>query len=129
MYGWLMVKHGISGRPRILQMYNTKEHCGMFCKAVARNNMRVVMDWVHMWTSEYTVLNPTMSVCCSKHSFSLWCPNVTNSYPWTFLLSVRIFFCGGTKFLVNFHSHLNIVNCACSYQKLVSLSHYQPFVL
>jgi hypothetical protein len=90
-------------------MYNTKEHCGMFCKAVARNNMRVVMDRVHMRTSESTVLNPTMPVCCSNHSFSVWRPNVTNPYPRTFLLSIRIFFCGGTKFLVDFRSHLNIV--------------------
>jgi hypothetical protein len=44
-------------------MYNTKEHCGMFCNAVARNNMRVVMDRVHTWTSESTLLNPSMSVC------------------------------------------------------------------
>jgi hypothetical protein len=124
-----MVKYGISGRPRMLQMYNTKEHCGMFCKAVARYNMRVVMDRVHMRTLESTVFNPSMSICYSNHSFSLWCPNFTNPYPCTFLLSVRIFFCGGTKFLVNFCSHLNIVRCAYSYQKPVSLSQYQTFVL
>jgi hypothetical protein len=46
-------------------MYNTKEHCGMFCKVVARNNMRVVMDRVHTWTSESTLLNPSMSVYCA----------------------------------------------------------------
>jgi len=63
-----MVKYGISGRPRILQMYNTKEHCGVFCKAVARNNMRVVMDRVHMRTSESTALNPSTSACCSNHN-------------------------------------------------------------
>jgi len=123
-----MVKYGISGRPRILQMYNTKEHCGMFCKVVARNNMRVVTVRVHMRTSESTVLNPFMSACCSNHSLSLWCPKVTNSYPCSFLLSVRIF-CGGTKFLVHLCSQLNIVRCACSYQKTVSFSQYQSFVL
>jgi len=54
-----MVKYGMSGRPR---MFNTKEHCGMFCMAVARNNMWVVMDRIHMRTSESTVLNP-FNVC------------------------------------------------------------------
>jgi len=55
-----MVKYGISGRARIRQMYNTKEHCGMFFKDEARNNMRVVMDRVNMRTSESIVLDPSI---------------------------------------------------------------------